>query len=114
MNYAGTHLLLDLLGAQNLSDVDAIRRTLFNASQAIGATVLDVQTHVFEPQGGVSGVALLAESHMSIHTWPETGYAAVDIFVCGKLDPTKAVDVLKEAFHPTSIQCVEVKRGLIV
>lgn len=112
INYAGTHLILDLFGAENLSDIDAIKQTLIKASEAIGATVLDVQLHYFEPQGGVSGVALLAESHMSIHTWPENKYAAVDVFVCGNLDPEKAIDILRATFTPTNIQTTILKRGI--
>jgi S-adenosylmethionine decarboxylase len=111
-NYAGTHLILDFFGAENLTDVDTIKQTLIKAAEAIGATVLNVQLHYFEPQGGVTGVALLAESHMSIHTWPETKYAAIDIFVCGQLDPTKAIEILTEVFQPTSIERMDIVRGM--
>lgn len=113
MNYAGTHLIIDLFGAKNLSSVPVVNSVLSKAAKTIGATILDVKFHYFEPQGGVTGVVLLAESHMSIHTWPENNYAAVDIFVCGKLDPSKAIELLKEVFQPESIQCVEIKRGMM-
>ena len=111
-NYAGTHLILDLYGAQNLDSFTVVTKALLDATKAIGATVLDINTHYFEPQGGVTGVVLLAESHMSIHTWPEHKYAAVDIFVCGMLDPTKAIEVLEQAFQPTRVERTDLKRGL--
>lgn len=113
MNYIGTHLILDLLGAtQNLDDFTIVTTALLDAAKAIGATVLDVQTHYFQPQGGVTGVALLAESHISIHTWPERQYAAIDIFVCGKLEPEKAIEIFKQVFQPATVQCMEIKRGM--
>ena len=114
MRYLGTHLILDFFGATNLTNIDLIKNILQESSEKIGATVLDVQTHYFEPQGGVSGVALLAESHMSIHTWPENNYAAIDIFVCGDMDPSLGIETLKVAFSPTSIQCTEIKRGILI
>lgn len=113
MKYAGTHLILDLHGAENLSDFTVVTTALLDAAKAIGATVLDVNTHYFQPQGGVTGVALLAESHISIHTWPENSYAAIDIFVCGKLNPTKAIEVFDRAFHPTQMKHTEILRGAI-
>lgn len=112
MNHTGTHLILDFFGAHDLDNIDRVHDALVDASDAIGATILEVHTHKFEPQG-VTGVVLLAESHMSIHTWPETQYAAIDIFVCSKLDPQKAIDVLKEILKPTSVQCMEIKRGMM-
>jgi S-adenosylmethionine decarboxylase len=66
-----------------------------------GATLLHIHLHHFTPNGGVSGVAVLAESHISIHSWPEAGYAALDVFMCGSCDPHATVDVLKTAFKPT-------------
>ncbi len=113
MNYAGTHLILDLFGAQNLDNVDCVRDALVQASEVIGATILEVHAHKFQPQG-VTGVALLAESHVSIHTWPEKQYAAIDVFVCGNLNPEKAIEVFKTTFQPTNVQCVEIKRGITV
>jgi len=79
----GLHLIADLEGAARLSDCDWIEATLREAARAANATVLDVRLHPFGPEQGVTGVALLAESHISIHTWPEAGTAAVDVFVCG-------------------------------
>lgn len=113
LRYAGTHLLIDLVGASHLNDLAAAERTLRRAVAAMGATLLDIKLHQFSPQGGVSGVAILAESHMSIHTWPETGFAAVDIFLCGRCDAYRAIPILKEAFQPDGVQVTEHKRGLV-
>ena len=111
--YAGSHLLIDLWQAERLADLAHVEATLREAVAVIGATILRVDLHHFTENDGVSGVAILAESHMSIHTWPEVGYAALDIFVCGDLDPLKALPVLKAAFRPGQIQVTEQKRGLM-
>ncbi len=113
LTYAGTHLLIDIWGAERLDDLQHVEATLTEAVRATGATLLNIDLHHFTPNNGVSGVAVLAESHMSIHTWPELGYAALDIFVCGGCNPDRAVPVLREAFKPTSIQLAEHKRGLV-
>lgn len=113
VKFAGTHLLIDLWGASNLGDPDLIDRALCDAALAAGATILHSHFHHFSPNGGVSGVVVLAESHISIHTWPERDFAAVDIFMCGACDPYQAVPLLKQAFTPASIHLGEQKRGLI-
>lgn len=113
VTYAGTHLLLEMWGAHHLDEPDLIETTLCDAARAAGATILHAHTHRFSPYGGVSGVIVLAESHISIHTWPERGYVALDIFMCGDCDPYKAVPVLRETFAPESLQISEHKRGLI-
>ncbi len=81
------HLLVDLWGATNLCDPDHIDRALREAAEAAGATILHGHFHHFSPNGGVSGVLVLAESHISIHTWPERDFASIDIFMCGACDP---------------------------
>jgi S-adenosylmethionine decarboxylase len=86
---------------------------LRDATTAAGATLLHVHLHHFGPGAGLSGVAVLAESHISIHTWPERGYAAIDVFMCGACDPYKAVPVMKRAFEPATVQLSEQKRGVI-
>ncbi|MBL4539174.1 MAG: adenosylmethionine decarboxylase, partial [Oceanicaulis sp.] len=75
---AGRHLIIDLMGARHLTDEDRIQQAFRDCVTACGATLLHIHTHVFEPNGGVSGVAVLAESHISTHTWPERDYAAFD------------------------------------
>lgn len=104
--YAGTHLLVDLFGARRLDDLKHIEATLKRCAAAAGATLLDVHLHHFTPNGGVSGVAVLAESHISIHSWPEADYAALDVFMCGDAEPEKCIEILREAF---SVRDVVVK-----
>ncbi|HEX5660796.1 MAG TPA: adenosylmethionine decarboxylase [Polyangiales bacterium] len=79
-----------------LDDREALEEALRAAARAIGATVISAAFHAFSPHG-VTGVLLLAESHLSIHTWPEYGYSAVDLFTCGNSDPRAALPVLREA-----------------
>ena len=114
MSIAGTHLLIDLSGAENLDDLAVIETALKEAALAGGATILNSDLHHFEPNGGVSGVVILAESHITIHTWPEKGFAALDVFMCGECDPYNSIPVLKRAFKPTAIQVIESRRGLQV
>ncbi|NQV22147.1 MAG: adenosylmethionine decarboxylase [Rhodospirillales bacterium] len=111
--FAGTHVLLELWGAENLADPEVAERALVRAAEAAGATVLHVHVHHFGPQSGVSGVAVLAESHISIHTWPERGFAALDIFMCGDCNPYDAIPVLNEVFSPDRSQISEHKRGIV-
>ncbi|MEQ8696292.1 MAG: adenosylmethionine decarboxylase [Bauldia litoralis] len=111
--FAGMHLLVELWNATNLSEVDLTEETLIRAARTAGATVLHSYLHPFGPEMGVSGVVVLAESHISIHTWPERGYAAIDIFMCGDCDPYLAVDVLKEVFEPGFVNISEHKRGVV-
>ncbi|MGA9865046.1 MAG: adenosylmethionine decarboxylase [Acetobacteraceae bacterium] len=111
--FAGMHLLVDLWGAHGLSDPDHIDRALREAAEAAGATILHSHFHHFGPDGGVSGVVVLAESHISIHTWPERDFAAIDIFMCGACDPYLSVPVLRAAFRPASVELSEQRRGLL-
>jgi S-adenosylmethionine decarboxylase len=111
--FAGMHLLLDLWGARNLTDPAAIDAALRDAAAAAGATILHGHFHHFGPDGGVSGVLVLAESHISIHTWPEREFAAIDIFMCGNCDAYQSVPVLEAAFQPSSMGLHEQRRGLI-
>lgn len=109
--FAGTHLIIDLWGAEGLDDLGLIERALIDCVIASGATLLHTHLHHFTPNGGVSGVAVLAESHISIHTWPERAYAALDVFMCGGADPHRAVPVLRRAFRPTDVHVDELLRG---
>ena len=97
----GTHLLIDLTGAQGLNDAARMERALRDCVAACGAHLLQIHIHRFSPQG-LTGVALLAESHITLHTWPEIGYAAFDVFLCGAADPHAAVPVLQSAFGGTA------------
>jgi S-adenosylmethionine decarboxylase len=113
MTFAGSHLIIDLWEAEGLDDKDRIEQAMIDAVEAAGATLLHIHLHTFTPSGGVSGVAVLAESHISVHTWPERGYAAFDIFMCGNAEPRKAFSVLKQAFAPKRVVLGEHKRGVI-
>lgn len=113
LRFAASHILLEMWGGRHFNDPQVIEHALRDAANAAGATILHVHLHHFSPSGGVSGVVILAESHISIHTWPEHQYAALDIFMCGSCDPYKAVPVLRRIFEPTSVQLSEQKRGLL-
>ncbi len=107
----GMHLLIDLWGASRLAEAAHVEQALIHAAAACGATLLDVRLHSFGEKSGVTGVALLAESHISIHTWPETGFAALDVFMCGNCDPRRALPVLQAAFAPAQMKVTEMQRG---
>ncbi len=111
VRFAGTHLIIDLFGARRLDDIRHIERTLKRCVDVAGATLLHMHLHHFTPNGGVSGVAVLSESHISIHSWPEADYAALDVFMCGEAKPHLAIDVLKEAFGASEVAVREHKRG---
>lgn len=113
LRYAGTQLLVDLWDARGLDDATVVETALMQSVDACNATLLGLELHRFNESGGISGVAVLAESHISIHTWPERGYAAVDIFMCGACDPYMAIPVLRRHFEPRSVQLCEQKRGLV-
>lgn len=113
LTYAGSHLIIDFWDAENLDNQALIERTLKEAVEAAGATLLHIHLHRFTEGGGVSGVAVLAESHISVHTWPERGYAAFDIFMCGGAEPRRSLPVLQNAFHPKRIVIGEHKRGVL-
>ena len=101
VRFAGTHLLIDLFGAQRLDDLKHIKETLKRCVEVAGATLLHIHLHHFTPNGGVSGVAVLAESHISIHSWPDKGSVALDVFMGRDAKPELAIDVAKQAFRPT-------------
>jgi S-adenosylmethionine decarboxylase len=113
IKYAGTHLLVELWGAKNLGDSALTEAALREGAVTAGATILHCHLHHFGPNAGLSGVLVLAESHISIHTWPEREYAAIDIFMCGVCDPYQAIPAIKRAFAPTSVQIVESRRGVM-
>jgi S-adenosylmethionine decarboxylase len=110
---AGIHLLADFHGVfeANLVSCEAIDALLRLGAEAAGATILHSHFHSFGPQQGVTGVLLLAESHISIHTWPEYGFAAADIFMCGDAAPQLALDVIEHALAPSSRVVRTIERG---
>ncbi len=109
----GRHILTDFYGCDPaiLDDEKAVERILLQAAGVCGATVVGVSLHRFAPQG-VSGVVLIAESHIAIHTWPENRFAAIDIFTCGPIDHLLAYKFLLEAFGAQSGSIVEINRGI--
>lgn len=111
--YAGTHLIIDLKGASHLDNLDVMEKALRDAVQAARATLLHIHLHHFTPNGGISGVAVLAESHISVHTWPERNYAAFDVFMCGDAEPANTLPILKAAFSPAEMQVEELLRGKV-
>jgi S-adenosylmethionine decarboxylase len=113
VRFAGMHLLVDLWEATSLDDPERIDAALRAGAEAAGATILHGHFHHFSPNGGVSGVLVLAESHISIHTWPERGYAAIDIFMCGACDPALALPHLQAAFSAGRVEVSEQRRGVI-
>jgi S-adenosylmethionine decarboxylase len=113
LRYAGTHLIIDLWDGEHFDDIGVIELALRRAVQAAGATLLHLHLHEFTAGGGVSGVAVLAESHISIHTWPERDYAAIDVFMCGSAEPHQVVPVLRHMFKARRIAISEHLRGLV-
>jgi len=111
----GKHLLVELHGCDPdaLKSIDLIREAMVTAAKIANATIIGVSFHEFSPFG-ISGVVVIAESHLSIHTWPEYRYAAVDIFTCGdQLKPEVAVDFITLRLKSKNVSVVEVRRGLI-
>lgn len=113
MRFAGTHLIIDLWHASHLDNIEAVETALRDSVEASGATLLKLDLHCFSPSGGITGVAVLAESHISIHTWPERAYAAIDVFMCGDADPHRAIGVLRHAFAPRMLTVSEHRRGVM-
>lgn len=104
---------MELWGCTNLNSIQVVEQVLRGVVDACQLTLLDMKVYPFSPIG-VTGVAVVTESHVMIHTWPEFGYAAVDIFTCGeKCDPNLAVPVLQEHFAPERVQVLEMTRGLV-
>ena len=116
MNALGTHLLLELRECNPalLDDLDYVKDAMVSAAQVVGAQIIGESFHRFNPQG-VTGVLAIAESHLSIHTWPEHGYAAADIFMCGtSRKPRKAAQLLIDRLESRDPDIVERQRGVQV
>jgi S-adenosylmethionine decarboxylase len=114
INALGRQLVIDAWGCRELNDERSVRSFLEESVKACKARLLSIDTHRFSPQG-ISGVAVIAESHISIHTWPEYGYAAIDVFTCGKdVEPYNAIEVIKKFFSPERMTVNEIKRGVSI
>lgn len=110
----GEHFILDLYGCDEkiLNDVIGIQDAFLYAGRVSNATILTHSFHLFEPVG-VTGVVVIAESHFSIHTWPEYDYAAIDIFTCGKdMRPEKAIEVFLKVFSAKTYRLRKISRGV--
>ncbi|MBV9358868.1 MAG: adenosylmethionine decarboxylase [Chloroflexi bacterium] len=113
MKAVGRHLILEMWGCDNLNSTEVAERALREMVEALDVTLLDLKVYPFSPVG-VTGVAIVAESHLVIHTWPELGYAAVDVFTCGApRDPEAAVAVLRAHYQPDHVQVMEMVRGQV-
>ena len=114
MKATGRHLLVEYHNCNRsiLNDLRKIRRLMTEAAKLAGATVVGEVFHPFSPQG-VSGVVVIEESHLSIHTWPEHGYAAVDFFTCGECIPERAHEALRKGLEASDSEIMMIKRGLL-
>lgn len=107
----GKHLLVEFTGVSALADQDVIASALRAGAAASKATLLHLELHCFGEGLGITGVALLAESHISIHTWPEMEYAAIDIFMCGNANPQSALCAIEAALRPRDVSSTLILRG---
>lgn len=115
MKQLGRHVLAEIYGCEFniLNDIEKVEKLMVNAALESGAEIREFVFHKFSPQG-VSGVVVISESHLAIHTWPELGYAAVDVFTCGdKVNPWNACNYLEKGFKADYMNANEVKRGII-
>ena len=113
MHTVGRHLIAEFYGCDSglLNAPKRIREVMIHAAERTGVTMVGEIFHQFAPQG-VSGTIVIAESHMSVHTWPENGYAAVDIFTCGGIDPRPGFQLLGKALQAKSFRMQEIVRGI--
>ena len=115
MKALGTHLLVELkdCNCDLLDDLGYIRASMLEAAEKTGATIIGESFHQFSPQG-VTGVVAIAESHLCIHTWPEYGYAAVDIFTCGEgFKPREAAEMIVKHLESKDYSITEIERGVL-
>lgn len=114
MDTMGRHVIAELWGCneEKLNDMKLIEETFVNAALKAGAEIREVAFHKFAPQG-VSGVVIISESHLTIHSFPEHGYASIDVYTCGdRIDPNVAADYIAEALEATTRENIEVPRGM--
>ncbi len=114
MSALGRHVLAEFYGCppEILSDLELIKQRMVEAALEAGAEIRETVFHQFAPQG-ISGVVVISESHLAIHTWPEFGYAAVDVFTCGEtVDPWVSCNYLKQVFSAQNMSAREIKRGI--
>ncbi|MCL1791553.1 MAG: adenosylmethionine decarboxylase [Peptococcaceae bacterium] len=113
-NFLGRHVLAEIYdcNVDILNDINSVEKIMVSAALEAGAEIREVVFHKFSPQG-VSGVVVISESHLAVHTWPELGYAAVDVFTCGdKVNPWDACQYVSDNFEAGSVSAKEYKRGM--
>ena len=108
----GHHLIVDLRNGHGLNDPELLQQAFHAIIEVCGATLLHHHIHPFSPNG-LTGVALLAESHISAHTWPDQGYGAFDVFMCGKSDPWAAVPILKSLYKTDDVTVRALRRSAV-
>jgi len=113
-DHLGRHVIIEFWGCNDgINNAELVRTAMLEAVRAARATLLDLNVHTFSPHG-VTGVAVLSESHLSVHSWPEYGYLAADVFTCGTTTrPNEAVKVLRKHFRPTQVEVNELTRGVL-
>lgn len=113
MEHLGRHVIIELWGCNDgINDAVRVKQAMLAAVKAANATLLNINVHTFSPHG-VTGVAVLSESHLSVHSWPEFGYLAADVFTCGETTrPAAAVDVFRDFFQPNRVELHTLKRGV--
>lgn len=113
METMGRHVISELWGCdfEKLNNMEFIERTFVDAALKSGAEIREVAFHKFAPQG-VSGVVIISESHLTIHSFPEHGYASIDVYTCGELDPNIAADYIAEELNAQTREKMELPRGL--
>ncbi len=113
LEHLGTHLIAEFWGGKDITDPKEFEKVLLKAAVLAKTQPLKVFIHEFSPQG-MTGVVVLAESHITFHSWPEMDYLALDVFTCGKeSDPYKALDHLKKRLKPKKVEITEIKRGIL-
>jgi S-adenosylmethionine decarboxylase len=110
-SFAGMHIIIDLFDAEYLDDIERIEAVMRECIEKCGAHLLHIYLHHFTPNNGVTGVAVLSESHISVHTWPERNFAAFDIFMCGDSKPELAIEILKNRFNAKKVISTIKNRG---
>jgi S-adenosylmethionine decarboxylase len=110
-SFAGLHIIVDLYDAEYLDNIERVEAAMRECIEKCGAHLLHIYLHHFTPNDGVTGVAVLSESHISVHTWPERKFAAFDIFMCGNSEPELAIEILKGHFNAKKVVSTIKQRG---
>ena len=111
--YAGSHIIIDLWNTRFDNKINTLKKIIKKAVLIANATMLHIHLHRFGKEEGISGVAILAESHISVHTWPERDYIAFDIFMCGDTNPKEAAQFLIDTLKPKKNKITDLRRGVI-